>query len=256
MDSLRQIVDQTIQVLEQMKRDGVTHLPVKAATLEELGKLPPPPPRSTVNSTPAVPVKLNPPDHAALPSDLGALREIVAACTRCAELSSKRTNIVFGVGDPKAELMFIGEAPGADEDREGEPFVGRAGELLTKIIQAMGYKRSEVYIANILKCRPPNNRVPLPDESANCKPYLRKQIELIRPKVIVTLGATALRGLLGVETAISATRGQWRLYEDIAVMPTFHPAYLLRNPAAKREVWTDMKAVMAKLGRELPPQPK
>jgi DNA polymerase len=159
---------------------------------------------------------------------------------------------VFGVGNPQAELMFIGEAPGADEDAQGEPFVGRAGQLLTKIIEAMGLSRSEVYIANVLKCRPPENRVPLPEETASCLPYLEKQIETIRPKVIVALGATALRALLDIQIGITKMRGNWYTYRDIPIMPTFHPAYLLRNPPAKREVWEDMKAVLRKLGRPIP----
>jgi DNA polymerase len=150
--------------------------------------------------------------------------------------------------------MFIGEAPGADEDARGEPFVGRAGQLLTKIIEAMGMKRNEVYIANVLKCRPPENRTPLPDETLNCLPYLEKQIELIHPKVIVALGATALRALLDIQIGITKMRGNWYNYRDIPIMPTFHPAYLLRNPPAKKAVWQDMKAVLAKLGREVPKQ--
>lgn len=174
------------------------------------------------------------------------------ACTKCRELARTRTQVVFGVGNRQAEVMFIGEAPGADEDEQGEPFVGRAGQLLTKIIEAMGFTRQDVYIANILKCRPPNNRVPLPAESTNCLPYLLRQIELVRPKAIVALGATAVRGLLGVETSISKMRGNWYNFHAVPLMPTFHPAYLLRNPSAKREVWNDMKAVLEKLGRPIP----
>jgi DNA polymerase len=185
----------------------------------------------------------------------GALAPIEAeakACTKCRELARTRTTVVFGVGDPHAELMFIGEAPGRDEDLEGEPFVGRAGELLTKIIQAMGFKRHEVYIANVLKCRPPENRTPLPEEAANCLPFLLAQIEQIQPKVIVGLGATAMKALLDVQLGITKMRGNWYNFHGIPIMPTFHPAYLLRNPAAKREVWQDMQAVVAKLGREVP----
>jgi len=148
--------------------------------------------------------------------------------------------------------MFVGEAPGHDEDMQGEPFVGRAGELLTKIIAAMGCQREDVYIANVLKCRPPENRTPLPDEITNCLPYLLSQIELIQPKVIVALGATAVRSLLDVQLGITKMRGHWYTFRDIPIMPTFHPAYLLRNPPAKKEVWEDMKAVLTKLGREVP----
>ena len=166
--------------------------------------------------------------------------------------SSDLKNVVFGVGSPRAELMFIGEAPGADEDEQGEPFVGRAGQLLTKIIQAMGFARHEVYIANVLKCRPPDNRVPEPTEVANCLPYLIEQIELIQPKVMVGLGATAVKSLLDVQLGITKMRGNWYTFRNIPIMPTFHPAYLLRNPPAKKEVWLDMQEVVRKLGREIP----
>jgi DNA polymerase len=159
---------------------------------------------------------------------------------------------VFGVGDIHAELMFVGEAPGADEDEQGEPFVGRAGQLLTKIIEAMGYRRKDVYIANVLKCRPPQNRTPLPDEMNNCRPYLLEQIDAIKPKVIVALGATAVRALLDVQLGITKMRGNWYTFHNTPIMPTFHPAYLLRNPPAKREVWEDMKTVLTKLGRPIP----
>jgi len=171
---------------------------------------------------------------------------------KCGELSRCRNSVVFGVGTPRAEIMFVGEAPGHDEDLQGIPFVGRAGDLLTKIIVAMGCKREEVYIANVLKCRPPQNRTPLPDEVTNCLPYLLSQIELIQPKVIVGLGATAVRALLDVHLGITKMRGHWYSFRGIPIMPTFHPAYLLRNPPAKKEVWEDMKAVLAKLGRDVP----
>jgi DNA polymerase len=197
-----------------------------------------------------------PPAVAAATGDWGELRRATLACTKCRELARCRKTVVFGVGNPRAELMFIGEAPGADEDEQGEPFVGRAGQLLTKIIEAMGMKREEVYIANVLKCRPPDNRKPLPDEMANCLPYLLRQIELVQPKVIVALGATAMQGLLNIEQGITKLRGTWYQFHDIPIMPTFHPAYLLRNPPAKAPVWKDMKAVVAKLGRELPPTPQ
>lgn len=184
--------------------------------------------------------------------EMKALEARAKKCVKCAELSRCRTNVVFGAGDIHAELMFIGEAPGADEDAQGEPFVGRAGQLLTKIIEAMGYTREQVYIANVLKCRPPDNRPPLPDEVANCLPYLLAQIDLIKPKVMVALGATAVKSLLDVQIGITKMRGNWYTFRDIPIMPTFHPAYLLRNPPAKREVWEDMKTVLAKLGRTVP----
>ncbi|HEV2327168.1 MAG TPA: uracil-DNA glycosylase, partial [Verrucomicrobiae bacterium] len=184
-----------------------------------------------------------------------ALRERVLGCAKCAHLASSRKNVVFGVGNIDAQLMFVGEAPGADEDAQGEPFVGRAGELLTRIIQATGLQRSDVYIANILKCRPDTprqssgNRKPTTDEMATCVPYLHEQIDLIRPRVIVALGATAIEGLLGTTVGITKMRGQWNTYRGTPLMPTYHPAYLLRNQAMseKRKVWEDMLAVMEKL---------
>ena len=182
------------------------------------------------------------------PHDLLAdLEAIVTACEKC-KLAKTRTQVVYGVGNPKADLMFIGEAPGRDEDQQGKPFVGRAGQLLTDIIKAMSLTRDDVYIANVIKCRPPENRNPEPDELDQCRPYIRRQVELIQPKVIVTLGRFALQSLTEKAYAVSSARGQWLEWNGIKVMPTYHPAYLLRNPAAKKDVWTDMKAVMAELG--------
>ena len=182
-------------------------------------------------------------------SALTKIKEDLGDCRRCG-LCEKRTNIVFGVGSPDARLMFIGEGPGADEDRQGEPFVGRAGQLLTKIIEAMGISRPDVYIANIVKCRPPDNRTPLPDEVSTCSPFLAQQVAAIRPQVIVCLGTPAAQTILGSRETITRIRGSFREVNGIQVMPTFHPAYLLRNPAAKREVWEDMKQVMALLKLE------
>lgn len=181
------------------------------------------------------------------------LRDVEAeamACTKC-PLHDTRTKVVFGVGNPDADLMFVGEAPGHDEDVQGEPFVGRAGQLLTKIIEAMGMKRSDVYIANILKCRPPNNRAPVPSEMAACIHFLRRQIRLIRPKILCALGSIAVQGLLKSPERIGALRGKFQEYEGIRLMPTFHPAYLLRNPEEKRKVWEDMKLVRDTL-KEMP----
>jgi uracil-DNA glycosylase family 4 len=177
---------------------------------------------------------------------LTEIRAELGDCQRC-KLHTGRTNIVFGVGNSDARLMFVGEGPGADEDVKGEPFVGRAGQLLTQIIKAMGLERDDVYIANVVKCRPPGNRNPEPDEIDACSPFLQAQIASIRPTVIVALGKFAAQTLLKTETPISRLRGQFHLRDGIAVMPTFHPSYLLRNPAAKREVWEDMKMVMKKL---------
>jgi len=177
---------------------------------------------------------------------LDELRSVATACEKC-RLAKTRTNVVYGVGNPNADLMFIGEAPGRDEDLKGEPFVGRAGQLLTDIIKAMKLTRDDVYIANVIKCRPPENRNPEPDELDECRPFIRRQIQLIQPRVIVTLGRFALQSLTEKGYAISSARGQWMEYDGIKVMPTYHPAYLLRNPAAKKEVWADMKKVMAEL---------
>jgi uracil-DNA glycosylase len=179
-------------------------------------------------------------------SALRLIREEIGDCRRC-RLSGQRTNIVFGVGSASARLMFVGEGPGADEDRQGEPFVGRAGQLLTKIIESMGLRREDVYIANVVKCRPPDNRTPLPDEVGVCSPFLFQQIAAIRPAVVVCLGTPAAQTILGTSATITRLRGAFREVNGIQVMPTFHPAYLLRNPAAKKEVWEDMKKVMALL---------
>ncbi|MDQ6802790.1 MAG: uracil-DNA glycosylase [Acidobacteriota bacterium] len=178
---------------------------------------------------------------------LGELMRVVTACEKC-RLSKSRTQVVYGVGNPNADLMFIGEAPGRDEDIKGEPFVGRAGQLLTDIIKAMQLTRDDVYIANVVKCRPPENRNPEQDELDACRPHIRRQIEIIQPKVIVTLGRFALQSLTEKGYAISSVRGQWLDYNGIKVMPTYHPAYLLRTPSAKKEVWADMKKVMGELG--------
>lgn len=173
---------------------------------------------------------------------LADIREELGECTRC-KLHAGRTHIVFGIGDPNADLMFVGEAPGADEDRQGEPFVGRAGQLLTKIIAAIGLTRNQVYIANILKCRPPNNRDPQSDEVASCEPFLFKQIDAIRPMMIVALGKYAAQTLLKTTETISRLRGKMFDYRGSLLMPTFHPSYLLRNPSGKRQVWEDMQKV-------------
>ena len=193
---------------------------------------------------------------------LDALRGPVLACTKCPHLVQSRTQVVFGVGNPDAEIMFVGEAPGADEDLVGEPFVGKAGQTLTKMIEAMNFRRADVYIANILKCRPntppgePGNRKPTHAEMDVCKPYLLQQIEIIQPKLIVALGGTAVEGLFGVQKAgITRTRGTWREFHGIPVMPTFHPSFLLRPSSEqmsnKRLVWEDMLAVLERLGHEI-----
>jgi DNA polymerase len=208
---------------------------------------------------PAAPVARPALSPEAKPAAFGDLRQRTLACLKCPNLVRSRRHVVFGVGDPAAELMFVGEAPGADEDAQGEPFVGAAGQLLTRIIQTMGFARDQVYIANILKCRPDTpgqgagNRKPTPGEMATCIPWLHEQIDLIRPRVLVALGGTAVEGLLGATVMITRLRGQWREYRSIPLMPTYHPAFLLRNQALseKRKVWEDMLAVLEKLGRPI-----
>lgn len=202
---------------------------------------------------PAAP--LPPMDPAAKAAAFAELREKVLGCVKCPHLVASRKTVVFGVGSPDAKLMFVGEAPGADEDEQGEPFVGKAGQLLTKIIETMGLSRQQVYIGNILKCRPDTpgqtagNRKPTSEELQTCIPWLHQQIDLIRPRVLVALGATAVEGLLGKTIGITKLRGHWQTYRGIPLMPTYHPAYLLRNQALreKRKVWEDMLAVMEKL---------
>jgi DNA polymerase len=182
--------------------------------------------------------------------DLGELRDAIGDCRRC-RLAGGRTQVVFGVGDPKARLLFVGEGPGRDEDLKGEPFVGRAGALLTDIIEkGMRLRRADVYICNVVKCRPPENRNPEPDEVATCSPFLVRQISLVGPEVIVALGKFAAQTLLATTTPISKLRGRWYEYHGVPLMPTLHPAYLLRNPADKKLVWQDIKLVMARLGLE------
>ena len=190
---------------------------------------------------------------------LAPIRARVSVCEKCPHLARTRTQTVFGVGNPDAELMFIGEAPGADEDARGEPFVGRAGQLLTKIIETMGFSRSDVYIANVLKCRPDmprgsaGNRPPTPVEMQTCLPYLTEQIDIIQPKVLVALGATAVEGLLGYRGVMRELRGKWHSHQDTPLMITYHPSYLLRNqsPSEKRKVWEDMLQVLERLERPI-----
>jgi DNA polymerase len=269
-----ELLDATIQHLEELKSRGVRNVAVSKETLRALAqppqKISAPIQNTKTETAPQIqmPVKKTvvPAPVAAPKSEItssspekaaafNALRERALSCVKCPHLASSRKNVVFGVGSIDAQLMFVGEAPGADEDEQGEPFVGRAGQLLTKIIQATGLSRGDVYIANILKCRPDTpgqsagNRKPTPDEMATCIPYLHEQIDLIRPQVIVALGATAVDGLLGKTVGITKLRGNWQTYRGTPLMPTYHPAYLLRNQAMseKRKVWEDMLAVMEKL---------
>ena len=211
-------------------------------------------------SAPSTDFPASPPDTLAPPAPAGEaplaavrtlaeLRAEIGDCQRC-RLCEKRNTIVFGVGNPDAEIVFIGEGPGYEEDKQGEPFVGRAGQLLTQIItKGMQMQRSDVYIANVVKCRPPGNRNPEPDEIAACEPFLVKQLEIIRPKIIIALGKFAAQTLLKDTTPITRLRGKWQSYHGIKLMPTLHPAYLLRNPKDKRLVWEDIKAVLREIGR-------
>jgi uracil-DNA glycosylase family 4 len=200
------------------------------------------------------PAPVRAPTAVAAQVDVGVVRTLdevrreLGDCRRC-KLCNGRTQIVFGSGSPRAELVFVGEAPGADEDQQGVPFVGAAGQLLTKMIEAMKFTRDTVYICNVVKCRPPGNRNPMPEELAACEPFLKAQLAALQPKVIVALGKFAAQTLLRDTTAITRLRGQWRSYEGIALMPTFHPAYLLRSPDEKKKAWMDLQEVMKKLGK-------
>ena len=200
-----------------------------------------------------------PTESVAKPEKLAAINDRVRVCRKCEHLACSRTQTVFGVGNPNAEIMFVGEAPGADEDAQGEPFVGRAGQLLTKIIRAMGFSRDDVYIANVLKCRPDmpkgafGNRAPTPAEMQTCRPFLMEQIDIIQPKVLVALGAVAVEGLLGTRGTMRELRGKWNSFNGTPLMITYHPAYLLRNqaPSEKRKVWEDMLQVLERLGQPI-----
>ncbi|MBN1557113.1 MAG: uracil-DNA glycosylase [Lentisphaerae bacterium] len=235
--------------VEGRLEDGETHVALDPVVLQAPPRPAPGPEvcfrRKTPRDTPAAAA----PDMTE--TGLDRIAAQVAQCTRCA-LHKTRTRTVPGQGSAHPDILFVGEAPGYDEDRQGKAFVGRAGQLLTRMITAIGYTREQVFIGNILKCRPPNNRNPAPQEMETCLPYLREQIGLLKPKVIVAMGATAVKGLLNTQTGITRLRGTWHSFERIPVMPTFHPAYLLRNPAAKHEAWDDLQAVLRKLGKPPP----
>jgi len=230
------------QRLEMERSFGLTHVqrPQKTKAVERRPAAPPapaPPQKEAPAPTPASPEALSKEEA------LAQLRKECEQCMRC-QLARTRTNLVFGVGSPDAGLMFVGEAPGEDEDRQGEPFVGKAGQLLTKMIEAIDMKRSEVYICNILKCRPPGNRPPLPNEIAACLPYLKRQIHIIKPKIVCALGATASKTLLSTDKPIGQLRGRWFDYgEGVKLLPTFHPSYLLRSPWEKAKAWQDLKKI-------------
>ncbi|QSV44530.1 uracil-DNA glycosylase [Geobacter benzoatilyticus] len=235
--------------LEELKETGVVELPRAAVTGGE--KTAPPLEASPVAES-ALPLPVAEPHaQAAAGETLDDIRSELGECVRC-QLGSQRTNLVFGVGNPRARLVFIGEAPGREEDLKGEPFVGEAGQLLTKIIQAMGFARDEVYICNVLKCRPPGNRNPHHEEIEQCAPFMLRQVRAIAPEAVVALGTFAAQTLLATKEPISRLRGRFHDYHGIPLMPTFHPAFLVRNPERKREVWADMKQVMALMGKDVP----
>jgi uracil-DNA glycosylase family 4 len=241
------LVDNLENYLEYQRDQGVQRLEVDRAVLDELAKAPSSEPAAGIEPVVAelVPV----PDHF---ESLGDIAAHVSSCRNC-PLCQTRTNTVPGEGNAESpDIMFVGEGPGAEEDAQGRPFVGKAGQLLTKMIEAMGYQREQVFITNVVKCRPPNNRTPLPEEMEQCLPYLQQQIRLIRPKVIIGLGATAIKGLLGKTAGITRLRGTWQAYEGIKLMPTFHPSYLLRDPSKKKVVWQDLQLALKELGREPP----
>lgn len=258
---LVEILDQAADYLNGLKADGVQQLEVSLTALAGLKSAEVRPVPATVPRSPAAkvvapaPVVRAPQPVAASAGTDVAVNRIaseIAGCKKCS-LHQTRTRTVPGQGNARQpEIMFIGEAPGADEDEQGLAFVGRAGQLLTRMIVAMGLTREEVFIANILKCRPPDNRPPTPEEMAVCMPYLKQQIAEVRPKVIVALGATAVLGLLNL-TGIGQLRGKWQRFEGIELMPTYHPSYLLRNPVMKKEAWQDLQAVLKRLGRTPPP---
>jgi len=282
-DAYRQLLDATVRHLESLQEQGIRTVRVRPDTFALLRQSPGPatshgpaersasrvPAALTAEPRQAPAAPLAPTPTATRKLDLGAplppeakraafdeLRARALGCIRCPHLASSRTHVVFGVGDIDAQILFVGEAPGADEDTQGEPFVGRAGELLTRIIQAMGLTRESVYIANVLKCRPDTpgqlsgNRKPSAEEMQTCLPYLEEQIRIIRPRVMIALGGTAIEGLIGRSVHVTRIRGQWLQFHDIPLMPTYHPAYLLRNEAIseKRKVWEDMLSVMERVG--------
>ena len=241
------LIDNLEQYLEYQRDEGVQRLEVDRAVLVDLTKSPEAEPVAAVG--PAVMEAVPVPEKF---QSLEDIAEYISTCRNC-PLHQGRTNTVPGEGNAKSpDILFIGEGPGADEDAQGRPFVGQAGRLLTKMVEAMGYAREEVFIASIVKCRPPNNRAPLPEEMEKCLPYLRQQIGLIKPKVIVGMGATAIKGLLGKTAGIMRLRGTWQEYEGIKLMPTFHPSYLLRDPSKTKDVWQDLQRVLQELGKEPP----
>lgn len=268
-DELKEITSELRRHLAWQESDGTRTLlkdraaPALFAPLAEAAPAPRPAAATTARApeaarplAKAAPVAAKVPVAAPIPASttvvqgatLDEVRRELGDCTRC-KLCKGRKQIVYGVGNPKAELVFVGEGPGAEEDAQGVPFVGAAGQLLTKMIEAMQFSRDSVYICNVVKCRPPNNRNPEPDEIAACEPFLKAQLRVVKPKVVVALGKFAAQTLLRTDTPITRLRGQWREYEGVPLMPTFHPAYLLRQPAEKKLAWLDLQEVMKKFGK-------
>ena len=293
MTRLRQVL---LHLLEDYQTAGLTHLPRRdppplaradgggdlasehtpeSRAGDSTGRVPPAPPMPA-SETRGVPRQRAAAAPAMLPLEgadqsgrlltrvervraLEGLAAEVRACTRCTLLAAQRTQTVFGVGNPQARVVFFGEAPGADEDRQGEPFVGRAGQLLNKMLEACGFSREEVYIMNVLKCRPPDNRTPAADEVSNCRPFFERQLEILRPEYICCLGGSAATALLQRGGSLGSLRGRFHTWRGSKVLCTYHPAYLLRNPAAKRDAWEDLKLLLRDMGLEPParePQPR
>ena len=253
-DPFQQALDEALPLLKKIRSGLKPPPPASHSALEALSRS-----AAKASSKAATSIAGPAPKAATGNNTLDSLRALALSCTKCPHLAASRKQVVFGVGNPDADLMFVGEAPGADEDEFGEPFVGRAGQLLTKIILAMGFERSDIYIANVLKCRPdtPNaasgNRKPRPAEMATCLPWLKEQIRLVKPRALVALGATAVEGLVGDTSPMRDLRGRWLEFEGIPLMVTYHPAYLLRNQSIseKRKVWEDMLLVLEKLGHKI-----
>jgi uracil-DNA glycosylase len=264
-DELRMLTDDLRAYVEAMRVWGVQHIPADqspdpsssspsvaqaphppAPSPAHIGADRPPVPSTAFADVQERPLSLEPSLDPFSRLSLPELEAMAKQCTAC-RLHGGRTHVVFGFGNPYAELMFVGEAPGRDEDLQGEPFVGRAGQLLTRIVEAIGMKRQDVYIANVIKCRPPNNRNPEEDEIAHCEPYLIRQIALVQPRLLVALGTFAAQTLLKTKLPISQLRGRFHTYQGVKLMPTFHPAFLLRNPERKRAVWEDMQMVQREL---------
>ncbi len=241
------LIDELGKYLEYQRDEGVKYLEVDRAVLAELAR---PPAVAPIPEEPkAVPIPGN-------FQSLEAIAAHIAVCRSC-PLGQTRNRAVPGEGKTDGpDILFVGEGPGADEDAQGRPFVGSAGQLLAKMIEAMGYQREEIFVTNVVKCCPPNKRTPLPEEMETCLPYLQQQIRLLKPKVIVGLGATAIKGLLGKTAGVSRLRGTWQEYEGIKLMPTYHPTYLIRDPSKKKAVWQDLQQVLKELGREPPPRKK